>query len=165
MATITLGGTPVKTVGELPQRGHKAEYFNAVNAELENVSLQDFEGHKVIMNIFPSIDTGVCAASVRMFHQKASELDNVKILCISKDLPFALKRFCGAENIDNLVMLSDYKGDFSKHYQVSFSDGPLQGLLSRSIIVLDEKGDVLYTEQVAETKNEPNYQLILDILK
>lgn len=125
MATITLGGMPVRTAGELPKKGEKAPNFKAVNIELVEVSLKDFEGHKLVLNIFPSIDTGTCAASVRHFHKDASSLNHVKILCISKDLPFALGRFCVAEDIDNLVMLSDYKGDFSKHYPIAFTEGPV----------------------------------------
>ncbi|MFK8295350.1 thiol peroxidase [Capnocytophaga canimorsus] len=165
MAVVTLGGSPFNTQGDLPQRGTVAPNFSGVSIDLSEVSLQDFQGSKVIINIFPSIDTGVCAASVRKFHKEASTLENVKILCISKDLPFALGRFCAAEGIDNLVMLSDFRNDFGKNYPITFTDGPLKGLLSRSILVLDEAGKVIHAEQVAETKNEPDYATALIALE
>ena len=118
------------------------------------------------MNIFPSLDTGTCAASVRQFNQEAAELENTKVLCISRDLPFAQARFCGAEGIENVVMLSDFiLGDFGKTNGLTFTNGPLEGLNSRSIIVSDETGNVLYTEQVAETTEEPNYQKVMEALK
>lgn len=165
MATITLKGNTIHTAGELPKIGKSAPNFTAVSTGLTEVSLSDFKGKKVVLNIFPSIDTGVCAASVRRFHKELSNLNNVQILCISKDLPFALGRFCGAEGIENLVMLSDFRGDFGNNYEVTITDGPLKGLLSRSIIVLDEEGNVIHTEQVAETANEPNYEAALTKLK
>jgi thiol peroxidase len=119
----------------------------------------------LVLNIFPSIDTGTCAASVRQFNEEAAELENTVVLCISKDLPFAQTRFCGAEGIENVVMLSDYKdGGFGKAYQVEFTDGPLQGLHSRAVVVVNEKGNVVYTEQVAETVEEPNYKAALEAL-
>lgn len=165
MATITLGGVPVHTQGELPLVGSKASDFYGVTPDLSEVTLSSFVGNKVILNIFPSVDTGVCAMSVRKFHQEASLLNGVKILCISKDLPFALGRFCAAEGIDNLVMVSDFRGDFEKKYPIAFTDGPLKGVLSRAIIIIDENGTVLHTEQVAETKNEPNYAKAIEVLK
>ena len=132
---------------------------------MAEVKLSDFKGKKVILNIFPSVDTGVCAASVRKFHVEASKLNNVAILCISKDLPFALTRFCAAEGIDNLVMLSDFRGGFEQHYPIAFTDSPLKRLLSRSVVVVDENGKVVYTEQVAETTDEPNYAKALEAIK
>ncbi|GIM53691.1 thiol peroxidase [Capnocytophaga cynodegmi] len=165
MATITLKGNTIHTEGDLPKVGNVSPNFTAVSTELAEVSLNNFKGERVVLNIFPSIDTGVCAASVRRFHKELSNLKNVKILCISKDLPFALNRFCGAEGIDNLVMLSDFRGDFGNNYGVTIIDGPLKGLLSRSIIVLDEEGNVIHTEQVSETANEPNYEAALAKLK
>lgn len=165
MATITFRGTPAHTQGELPNVGTQSIDFKAVTSDLSEVSLKDFQGKKVVLNIFPSIDTGVCAASVRQFHKEVASLENVVIACISKDLPFALSRFCGAEGIDNLVMLSDFRGDFEKNYGGVFTDTPLKGLLSRAVIVLDEKGKVIHTEQVSETANEPDYQNALAVLK
>ena len=127
-------------------------------------SLSDYRGKRLVLSIFPSVDTGVCAASIRKFNQEAAKLKNTKVLCISKDLPFANKRFCGAEGIENVETLSDFRGDFSANYPVELLDSPLRGLLSRCIIVLDENHKVIYTEQVAETTNEPNYQAVLDVL-
>ena len=133
--------------------------------DLSSSSLSEYKGRRLVLNIFPSIDTGTCAASVRQFNKEAAELENTIVLCISKDLPFAQTRFCGAEGIENVVMLSDYKdGGFGKAYQVEFTDGPLQGLLSRSVVVVNENGNVVYTEQVAETVEEPNYKAALEAL-
>ncbi|MDO4229531.1 MAG: thiol peroxidase [Capnocytophaga sp.] len=165
MATITFKNEKVHTQGELPKVGTIAPNFTAVKTDLSEVSLQDFKGKKLVLNIFPSIDTGVCAASVRKFHKEASTLNNVAIACVSKDLPFALGRFCGAEGIDNLVMLSDFRGGFKANYHVEFIDSPLKGLLSRAIVVIDENGKVIHVEQVAETTNEPNYEAALIALK
>lgn len=165
MATITFRGTNVNTLGELPKTNTTAPDFKAVSTDLTEVSLNDFNGKRVVLNIFPSIDTGVCAASVRKFHQEADRLQNVQIICISKDLPFALGRFCGAEGINNLTMLSDFRGNFEKNYGVVFTDGVLKGLLSRAVIVLDENGKVIHTEQVSETANEPDYNAVLAVLK
>src|SRR5690606_21925843 len=131
-----------------------------------SVSLHDFKGSKVILNIFPSVDTGTCAASVRKFNEEASELENTKVLCISRDLPFAQTRFCAAEGIKNVISLSDFRDQkFGKDYGVEFIDGPLEGLLSRAVIVLDEDHNLLYTEQVSETTEEPNYKAALEALK
>ena len=166
MATVTLKNSiTINLNGELPAVGAQAPNFGGVKTDLSELHLEDLRGQRVVLNIFPSVDTGVCAASVRRFHKEASELNNVAILCISKDLPFALGRFCAAEGIDNLTMLSDFRGDFSAHYPVVFTDSPLKGLLSRAIIVLDENGKVVHTEQVAETTDEPNYVAALAALK
>ncbi|WHT39911.1 thiol peroxidase [Myroides odoratus] len=165
MATVTLKNNPFHTVGELPSVGVVAPNFELVGVDLAIKSIADFAGKKVVLNIFPSIDTPTCAMSVRTFNQQAAQLPNTVVLCISKDLPFAQTRFCGAEGIDNVVMLSDFRtGAFGQAYGVTFADGPLAGLLSRSIVVINEEGKVVYTEQVAETANEPNYELALAAL-
>jgi thiol peroxidase len=165
MATVTLKGNEIHTLGNLPAIGSSAPDFNLTMTDLSTSSLSEYEGRRLVLNIFPSIDTGTCAASVRQFNQEAAELENTIVLCISKDLPFAQNRFCGAEGIENVVMLSDYKdGKFGKSYQVEFTDGPLQGLLSRSVIVVNGNGSVIYTEQVPETVEEPNYKAALEAL-
>ncbi len=162
MAAITLGGNPIHTAGELPKNGVQAPDFSLVKTDLSTASLADFAGNKLVLNIFPSIDTGVCATSVRTFNQKASELKNTKVLCISRDLPFAQKRFCGAEGLENVENLSDFKdGSFGAAYGLTITDGPLAGLHSRAVIVLDEKGKVVYAEQVSEIAQEPNYEAAL----
>ncbi len=165
MATITLKGNTIHTSGELPAIGTQAPNFNLVKNDLSSSSLSDYKGSKVILNIFPSIDTGTCAASVRQFNQEAAELDNTKVLCISRDLPFAQTRFCGAEGIENVVNLSDFgTGDFGRDYGLQIVDGPLANLHSRAVIVLDESGKVTYTEQVGEIVEEPNYKAALEAL-
>ncbi len=165
MASITLGGNPIHTIGELPKKGTKAPDFQLVKTDLGHASLADFKGSKVILNIYPSVDTGTCATSTRTFNAKASALENTKVLCISRDLPFAFKRFCGAEGLDNVICLSDFNtGKFGKDYGLEMTDGALAGLHSRVVIVLDENGIVQYTEQVAEIADEPNYELALAAL-
>jgi len=166
MATVTLKGNEFKTSGELPKVDSKAPNFSLTAGDLSTKSLADFSGSKLVLNIFPSIDTGTCAASVRQFNKEAGNLENTKVLCISKDLPFAQGRFCGAEGLENVINLSDYKtGQFGKDYGVQFTNGPLDVLLSRSVVVLDENGTVIYTEQVSETVDEPNYKKALEALK
>ena len=165
MASITLGGNPIHTNGELPQIGSKAIDFNLVKTDLGTTTLSDFAGSRIILNIFPSIDTGTCATSVRKFNEKASSLNNTKVLCISRDLPFAQKRFCGAEGLEDVINLSDFKdGSFGKNYGLEITDGPLAGLHSRVIIVIDENCAILHTEQVSEIANEPNYEAALTVL-
>ncbi|MCB0486160.1 MAG: thiol peroxidase [Flavobacteriaceae bacterium] len=165
MATITLKGNAVHTSGDLPAVGSQAPDFKLVKNDLSESSLSEYKGSKVILNIFPSIDTGTCAASVRQFNKEAAELDNTKVLCISRDLPFAQARFCGAEGIANVINLSDFRtGSFGKDYGLQIVDGPLNGLLSRSVVVLDESGKVIYTEQVPEIVDEPNYKAALEAL-
>ncbi len=165
MATVTLHGDEIKTSGSLPSTGKKAPDFKLTDTDLGTKSLQDYSGSKLVLNIFPSIDTGTCAASVRRFNQEASELDNTKVLCISRDLPFALSRFCAAEGLDNVESLSDFKDrSFGKNYGVDFTTGPLETLLSRSVVVINESGEVIYTEQVQETVDEPNYKAALEAL-
>ncbi|MFH6936396.1 MULTISPECIES: thiol peroxidase [Flavobacterium] len=165
MASITLGGNPVHTSGELPAVGSKLADFKLVQNDLSVASLSDFAGKKLVLNIFPSVDTGTCAASVRKFNQSASDLENTKVLCISRDLPFAQKRFCGAEGLENVVNLSDFKeGSFGKANGLEIVDGPLAGLHSRAIIVVDADGTITHTEQVAEIADEPNYEAALAAL-
>lgn len=165
MATITLKGNPFQTIGQLPAVGTKAPNFTLRAVGLSNISLADYAGSKIILNIFPSVDTGTCATSVRTFNKSASELDNTKVICVSRDLPFAHARFCGAEGIENVISASDISGEFASDYGVKFTDGPLEGLTSRSIVVLDENGIVLHTEQVSETVDEPNYEAAINALK
>jgi len=158
MAKIALKGNPVNTVGELPQVGSKAKDFSLVKTDLSTTSLADFAGSKLVLNIFPSIDTSTCATSVRKFNEKASALPNTKVLCISRDLPFAMNRFCGAEGLDNVINLSDFRdASFGNEYGLTITDGPLQGLHSRAVIVLDENGVIKHTELVADIVDEPNY--------
>ncbi|MDO1500405.1 thiol peroxidase [Winogradskyella maritima] len=166
MAKVTLGGTPVTTVGELPNVGDSAPDFKlTASSDMSTKSLSDFEGHRLVLNIFPSVDTGVCAQSVRTFNEKASGLDNTKVLCISKDLPFAMERFCASEGLENVVNLTDYKdGNFGKAYGVTFNDGAFESLLSRAVVVVDANGKVVHTEQVPETGEEPNYEDALNAL-
>ena len=165
MATVTLKGNTIHTLGSLPKVGEQAPNFRLAKTDLSNATLEDYKGQKLILNIFHSLDTGTCAASVREFNKTATSLDNTKVLCISKDLPFAMARFCVAEGIDNVEMLSDFRdGSFGKDYNLLFTDGPIEGLLSRSIIVLDENGTVTYSEQVAEVVEEPNYEAALAAL-
>jgi len=165
MANITLGGNPIHTLGQLPTVGSKSPDFNLIQNDLSAATLSDFSGSKVVLNIFPSIDTGTCATSVRTFNEKASALENTKVLCISRDLPFAQKRFCAAEGLDNVINLSDFNiGKFGKDLGLEITDGPLAGLHSRVVIVLDENGVVKYAEQVSEIANEPNYEAALKAL-
>ncbi len=165
MASITLGGNPIHTSGELPKIGTQAPNFSLVKNDLSVVELKDFAGSKLVLNIFPSVDTGVCATSVRTFNEKASALDNTKVLCISRDLPFAQARFCGAEGLENVINLSDFNsGKFGKDYGLEIIDAAFSGLHSRVVIVLDENGIVKYTEQVPEIANEPNYDAALKSL-
>ncbi|KAB1067643.1 thiol peroxidase [Tamlana haliotis] len=165
MATVTLKGNKINTSGKLPEVGTKAPEFTLTGTDLSSKSLSDFSGSKVVLNIFPSVDTGTCAQSVRTFNKEASNLENTKVVCISRDLPFAQGRFCGAEGIENVVSLSDYKdGSFGKAYGLDFVDGPLEALHSRCIVVLDENGVVKHTEQVNETVDEPNYKAALEAL-
>ncbi|NAY90802.1 thiol peroxidase [Muricauda sp. JGD-17] len=165
MASITLGGNPANTVGELPAQNTKAPDFTLTKSDMSTVSLSDYKGTKLVLNIFPSVDTGVCAQSVREFNKRASKLENTKVLCISKDLPFAQNRFCGAEGIENVEMLSDYKtGKFGENYGVTFADSAFETLLSRSIVIVDQNGQVVYTEQVPETGDEPDYNAAVETL-
>jgi thiol peroxidase len=166
MARVTLGGNPVNTIGELPAVGSEAPDFKLTKNDLSDVSLKDFAGKKVVLNIFPSVDTSVCAASVRRFNQEAAKLAGTVVLCISADLPFAFSRFCGAEGIDKVTSLSTMRGGgFGKAYGVRMVDGPLEGLLARSIVVVDAGGKVTYTQLVPEIKTEPDYDAALAAAK
>ena len=165
MSSITLGGNPINTSGELPKTGSQLADFKLVKTDLSIATLADYAGKKVVFNIFPSIDTGTCAASVRKFNATAANLNNTLVLCISRDLPFAQKRFCGAEGIENVENLSDFKdGSFGKTNGLEIIDGVLAGLHSRAVIVIDEKGTILHTEQVQEIADEPNYEAALAVL-
>ena len=165
MAIVTLKGNQIHTLGNLPENGSQAPDFNLVKNDLSPATLNDYKGQKVVLNIFPSIDTGTCAQSVRQFNTEAAELDNVKVLCVSKDLPFAQARFCGAEGIDKVETLSDFKdGNFGKAYNVEFTSGPLTPLHSRAVVVINENGKVVYSEQVPEIVDEPNYKAALEAL-
>lgn len=162
MSKITLKGNAINTSGELPAIGSQAKDFSLVANDLSIKTLSDFVGKNLILNIFPSVDTGTCAASVRNFNKSAADLTNTSVLCISRDLPFAQARFCGAEGIENVMMLSDFKtGQFGADYGLNIVDGPLAGLNSRCIVIINTEGKVIYTEQVAETIEEPNYDLAL----
>lgn len=165
MATTNLGGNPVNTNASLPAVGSVAPQFQLVANDLSEVSSESFKGQRVILNIFPSIDTATCATSVRTFNKMANDLENTKILCISRDLPFAQKRFCGSEGLDNVVNLSDFRnGTFGNDYGVLLTDSALKGLHARAIVVLDENGVVTHTELVSEIANEPNYEAALKVL-
>ena len=164
MATVTLQGNPFETVGELPSVGTQAPAYTLVQGDLSELTSESLAGKRVILNIFPSIDTPTCATSVRTFNQKAAALDNTVVICVAADLPFAMTRFCGAEGIANVKIGSTFRSTLGNDYGVSFSSGPLTGLLSRAVVVIDGDGKVLHTEQVAEIANEPNYEAALAVL-
>lgn len=161
MANITFRGTPVSTHHDLPEVGSSAPDFELVGTDLSAVKKSQFEGRKLVLNIFPSIDTGVCATSVRTFNERAAGLENTTVLCISRDLPFAQSRFCGAEGIENVVVASDFRTTLGESYGVTMTNGPLEGLLSRAVIVIDETGKIIHTEQVPEIGQEPDYDAAL----
>lgn len=159
MANITFKGNPVQTSGELPVKGASAPDFTLVNRDLSETKLSDFKGKNVVLNIFPSLDTGTCAASVRRFNKEAASLDNTVVLGISADLPFAAGRFCSAEGIENVITLSTFRNnDFGSDYGLVMNNGPLKGLLARAVVVIDSEGKVLHTELVPEIAQEPDYQ-------
>jgi len=159
---VTLDDAPVKTSGDLPGIGTKAPGFNLTNAEMNDSTLDDFKGRKIVLSIFSSIETGACAASVRQFNAEVESRSGMKVLCISVDLPFAQSRFCEAEELANVVTLSDFRNkEFGKVYGVRIIDGPWRGLLSRAVVVIDEHGKVVYIEQVREIAEEPNYEAAL----
>jgi len=162
MATITLRDNQIHTIGNLPKLGSKAMDFELVAKNLSRVSMADFKGSRLVLNIFPSLDTGTCAASVRYFNQLAGKLPDTKVLCISRDTPFAQSRFCGAEGLENVVTLSDFEtGQFGKDYGLQLIDGPMKGFLSRVVIVVSIEGDVEYTQQVPVLSDEPNYDEVV----
>lgn len=166
MSKITLGGKPTNTNGELPKVGSAAPDFILTNAaDMSEVSLKNYAGKNVVMNIFPSVDTGVCATSVRKFNAEASKLNNTVVLCISKDLPFAMKRFCGAEGLNNVITLSDYRNKgFSKTYGVEITDGAFEALDARAVVIVGADGKVKHTELVPEIGQEPNYEAAIKAL-
>lgn len=159
MANVTFKGNPVQLCGDLPKKGETAPKFCGVKGDLSTVNIEDYIGKKVVLNIFPSLDTGVCAASVRKFNQMASSLENTVVLCLSKDLPFAQSRFCTVEGLENVVPLSMFRcKGFSGKYGLEMVDGPLEGLLARAVITLDAEGRILYVQLVPEITEEPDYQ-------
>ena len=164
MAHIAFKATPVTTIGTLPESGSAAPDFEVTGSDLQIVRLADFAGQNLVLNIFPSVDTGVCATSVRTFNELAAGIEGTTVLCVSRDLPFALNRFCGAEGIENVVVSSDFRTGLGETYGVTMVDGPLAGLLSRSIVVIDGEGNVVHTEQVPEITTEPDYEAALAAL-
>lgn len=164
MATVTLKGNPFHTSGELPANGSKAPAFTLVKTDLSELKLADLAGKRVVLNIFPSIDTPTCATSVRSFNERASKLENTVVICASQDLPFALARFCGAEGLDQVIPASAFRSDFAADYGVKMVDGPLTGLCARAVVVLDAEGKVCYSELVSEVAHEPNYDAALKAL-
>ena len=165
MAKITLQGNPIETVGELPALNSNAPEFTLTKTDLSESSLSNFTGQTIVLNIFPSIDTGVCAASVRRFNTEASGLTNTVVLCVSADLPFAHQRFCEGEGLDKVIPLSVFRSPaFGNDYGVIIATGPLTGLLSRSIVIIDTDGKIVYTEQVPEIAQEPDYEAALKVL-
>lgn len=165
MAQITLGGNAINTIGNLPSPGDSTSNFSLTTVDMTAANLETYAGKRKILNIFPSVDTGVCATSVRTFNTQAASLENAVVLCISRDLPFAQKRFCGAEGISNVIMLSDFiDGSFGKSYGVEIIDGKFTGLHARAIVVLDENNKVLHSELVPEIAQEPNYEAALAAL-
>lgn len=164
MASVTLKGNPQNTNGELPPVGQQAPDFTLVNTDLADVKLSDFQGKRVVLNIFPSVDTPTCAQSVRHFNAEASALKNTEVVCVSQDLPFALARFCGAEGLDQVTTASAFRSNFADDYGVRLTDGPLAGLTARAVVVVDEQGKVLHTELVSEISSEPNYEAALNAL-
>ncbi|HRW17856.1 MAG TPA: thiol peroxidase [Dermatophilaceae bacterium] len=164
MATTAFKGNPVQTSGALPSQGEQAPAFAVTGTDLADVTSEGLAGSRVVLNIFPSVDTGVCAASVRKFNELAGSLDNTRVVCVSADLPFALGRFCGAEGIENVTAASTFRSSFGDDYGVTMTDGPLRGLLARSVVVLDEQGRVSYTELVPEIGQEPDYDAAIAAL-
>lgn len=164
MATTAFKGTPIETSGDLPEVGAAAPAFTLVGKDLSDVTSDRFAGTRVVLNIFPSIDTGTCAMSVRTFNERAAGLENATVVCVSKDLPFAQARFCGAEGIENVVVGSDFRGTFGDDFGVTQTAGPLRGLLARAVVVLDEQGKVLYSQLVPEISTEPDYDAALAVL-
>jgi thiol peroxidase len=163
MAKVTLKGNPFNTVGELPAVGSKAPDFTLTKGDLSELKLSDLSG-RIVLNVFPSIDTDTCAMSVRQFNTKATAMDNTTVVCVSKDLPFALNRFCAAEGIDHVEVASAFRSSFADDYGLKMAEGPLAELCSRCVIVIDEDGKVIYTEQVAEIADEPAYDKALAVL-
>ena len=166
MTTVTFKGTPVQLSGDLPKVGEKAPKFGGVKGDLSTLKLPELEGKRVVLNIFPSLDTPVCAASVRRFNKEASSLENTVVLCLSKDLPFAQSRFCTTEGLENVVPLSIFRcRHFNERYGLEMADGPLKGLFARAVIVIDETGTIIYEQLVPEVTDEPDYEAAVKVLK
>lgn len=166
MATVFFQEIPCQTYGELPAVGTKAPEFTLTGADLSEIRLSDYKGKRVVLNIFPSIDTGVCAASVRRFNKEANELPETVVLCVSMDLPFAAGRFCAAEGLNNVIPASAFRSpEFVKEYGVELVDGPLKGLLARAVVIIDGKGEVIYRQLVEQITDEPDYKAALSVLK
>ncbi|WBV61174.1 thiol peroxidase [Chryseobacterium camelliae] len=163
--TVLAGGKPVHTYAQLPAVNKPAPKFTLTDVTMKDQTLDSYKGKYLILNIFPSVDTGVCSASVHHFNEDAASIPNTVVLCISKDLPFAQKRFCGAEGIKNVVMLSDFRSDFGKTYGVEITDSAMKGLLSRAVVVIDPSGKIIYKEQVADISHEPNYEAAIKAVK
>ncbi len=165
MGTIFFKGTPVKTYGNVPVAGEKAPEFKLVGKDLNEISEKDFAGKRIVLNVFPSLDTAVCAASVRRFNQEAAKFKNTVVLCVSMDLPFAMSRFCTAEGIDGVTVASAFRSpEFGKDYGLTMVDGPLAGLLARAVIIIDENRNVIYYDLVSEITDEPNYDGAIYVL-
>lgn len=165
METVTLNGMPMHTVGNLPAVGSEAPNFALVLPDLSEICLHDYKGKKLVLNIFPSLDTDVCAASVRRFNKEAAALDNVEIVCVSMDLPFADARFCAANNIDHVKTASAFRSSFGKEYGIELADGPMRGLLARAVVIVDEEGKIKATSLSDIITEEPDYTFVLDQLK
>lgn len=165
MAVVKLGGNEIHTCGDLPAPGAKAPEFNLTNKDLSELTLDSLKGKRVVLNIFPSVDTDVCAASVRRFNKEVSEMNNTVVVCVSMDLPFALGRFCAANDIENVYTVSGFRSDFGKKYGVQLTDGPLAGLYARSLVVIDENGHVLGSTFSEDITDEPNYDFAKELLK
>ena len=164
MANITLGGTPTRTIGNLPEIGSIAPKFIGVKSDLSSFDSNELDGKNIIINIFASIDTSICAESTRKFNEKVSTLDNTVVVCVSMDLPFALERICGGENLKNIIPVSVFRSNFGNDYGVTILDGAFEGLLSRSVVVVNSNGNIIYTEQVPEIGQEPNYDAAIGSL-
>jgi thioredoxin-dependent peroxiredoxin len=165
MTKITLKGNPIHTVGQLPIVGSKAPEFTLAKSDLSDISLSDYKGKRVVLSIFPSLDTGICAAAVRRFNKEVQNLDNTVVICASMDLPFAHSRFCVAEGLENVISASIFRNpEFGQNYGVTQADGPMRGLMSRAVVVINEEGKVIYTEQVPEIAQEPDYEKAIAVL-
>jgi len=164
MSQVTMMGNPIEVIGNFPKQGEQINGLTFTNKDLSDMTLADFAGKRKVLNIFPSVDTGVCAQSVRTFNQRAAALQNAVVLCVSADLPFALSRFCGAEGIENVVTLSSFRSSFGADYGITLADTPLRGLTARAVVVLDENNKVLHAELVPEIGEEPNYDAALAVL-
>lgn len=166
METVYFKGTPVHTYGEVPEVGSKAPDFTLVTKDLAEINLADFAGKRLVLNVFPSLDTPVCAASVRRFNKDAADIDNVAVVCVSMDLPFAMSRFCVAEGIENVVAASAFRSpEFAHNYGLQLTDGPLAGLLARCVLIIDENSKVIYRDLVDEITHEPDYEAAVKVLK